>query len=214
MTENKETTSGVSTATSGAENGQVDSEGQTNFDSSNHSDTKDKSSDLVSKALKEKSNWRSKALELENKLKSFEDQRLEEKEQYKALAEQRLKEIQELRNTVTQTQQERERARKFNAVREHLVKMGLKQDRESLVFDKLLDVSDLVIDPDTNTVLGAEEKAKDFRKTYADLNLFGQRMPNVNQNAPAYSTQSTKSFKEMGRDELKEQLKQVFSSKS
>lgn len=205
MSEKNTASSGAVTATSGAEGkvetdqSQVETSGSTKPDSA-----------FVEKLLKEKRNYASKAAELETQLKSMKDERLVEKEQYKQLAEQRLKTIQELEAKVQTDQALRDKARKLAAVKKHLAQMGLRPEHEELALNKLLDVEDLVIDPDTQAVLGAEEKAKVFRQNYGTLGIFGQKAPGVNQNAPAGSMTTPKSAKDMTKKELMEKLKGTF----
>lgn len=205
MSEKKAATSGAADATSGAsgegttEQTQVETSGSTKPESS-----------IVEKLLKEKRNYASKAADLESKLKAFEDERLVEKEQFKTLAEQRLKEIQELKTRVQQDQAMRDKARKLAAVKKQLVQMGMRAEHEELVLNKLLDVEDLIIDPETQAVLGAEEKAKAFRQSYATLGIFGQKAPGVNQNAPSTSTAGPKSVRELSKKELMDKLKDTF----
>jgi len=205
MSENKAATSGAANATSGA-----DGEVKTDQSHGEASGSPKGDPSIVEKLLKEKRNYASKAADLEAKLKMFEDERLVEKEQFKTLAEQRLKEIQELTNRVQQDQALRDKARKLAAVKKQLVQMGLRPEHEELALNKLIDVEDLVIDPDTQAVLGAEEKAKAFRQSYSTLGIFGQKAPGVNQNAPAAGSTTPKSVRELTKKELMEQLKGTF----
>lgn len=142
----------------------------------------------VDKILKEKQNYASRVKELEAKLSELEEGKLQEQNQYKELAEKRLEQLKELETFKTQTMEQMERVKKVSAVKSHLKSLGLKPEHEDVALNKLLDVSKLMVDPDTGVVLGAEELAKEFRTTYAGLGIFGKNVPGTNHDAPSSSS--------------------------
>lgn len=205
MSENKHATSGAASATSGA-----DGEASTATTETESSGLEKVDRALYEKVLKEKRNTAAKNAELQDALKSFKDEQLKKEAQYKTLYEQTLKEKQELEAWKDQNRALQEKAKKFAAVKKHLMQMGLKPEHEDLALNKLLDVEDLVVDPETQVVLGAEEKAKSFRQTYSSLGIFGQKAPGVNQNAPSVGTASPKTIdSKMSREQILEVLKKT-----
>lgn len=211
MSEQSASTSGDASATSGAGEGVSNTQNSTG---STSGDSGKGGSSHTEKLLKEKRNAMTRVSELEQEIQRLRDEKLAEKEEYKTLAEQRFKRLQELESQVENDRKLRDKARKVSAVKKHLVGMGLKAQHEEIVLNKLLDVDDLVIDPDTNAVLGAEEKAKTFRQSFADLGFFGQAGPGVNQDAPQTSTTPSgangKSLRELSRDELAKQFAETY----
>lgn len=197
-------TSGATTTASGVVDGQVEPKTDPVGTSGSTGNVQ------LEKVLKEKRNAMQKIADLEAKLQASEEAKLTEQEQFRTLAEQRLKRVEELEAKIATTDKVMEKAKKVAAVKKHLSVMGLKSEHEDLALNKLLDVEDLMLDPDTGTVLGAEEKAKTFRQTYAGLGIFGKQGPGVENNAPSLNVNSTKSAREMSRDELVNQLKQVI----
>lgn len=191
-------TRGDATATSGAgENGNTD-----------HSSS---GNDFAAKVLREKQNAMKRIAELEAKLSEVEETKLNENEQYKQLAEQRLKRLESLETELTTYKSKMERAKKVSAVKKHLSQLGLRPQHEDLVLGRLLDVDDLVVDPDTGVVLGADEKAKTFRQQYADLNLFGSDSPRASHQASVSSQSINRNLKEMSKGDLLQELKDSLS---
>lgn len=216
MGETNASTSGDAAATSGAADGGV--KGTQSNQQSTSGDSGSGGTSHTEKLLKEKRNAMSRVAELEAQIQSMKDEKLTEKEEYKTLAEQRQKRVQELEQQVTADKKLREKARKVSAVKKHLVSMGLQPKHEEIVLNKLLDVEDLVIDPDTNAVLGAEEKAKTFRQSFADLGFFGKQGPGVNQDAPLVPDGNSSNsgtggdLSKLSREQLRDKLADTFKN--
>lgn len=204
--EEKVSTSGGATATSGA-----GEKGNTTQNLDNNSSQAEGKSAFAEKVLREKQNAMKRIAELEAKLTAAEEEKLAENEQYKQLAEQRLMKLQSLESEMTTFKSKMEKAKKVSAVKKHLNQMGLRPQHEDLVLGKLLDVDDLVIDPDTGAVLGADEKAKTFRQQYADLNLFGSGSPRASHQASISTESINKNWKELSKADLLKELKDNLS---
>ena len=205
MSETTASTSGDASATSGAE-GQANAQVE-----STSGDETSVPKSHAEKILKESKNKSARIAELEAQLKGLEEAKLEEQQQWQTIAEKRGQELEQLKSKVELHDKTVEKARKVAAVKTHLVKMGLRPEQEELALNKLLDVNDLVVDPDTGAVLGAEEKAKLFRQEYGGLGIFGSQVPGVNQNAPV-GTHKPKSANEMSKEEIMAQLRALPKS--
>ncbi len=153
------------------------------------------------KILKESKNKSLKIDELSAKVQELEDAKLTDDQKWQALAERRGEENTELKTKIQTWETTAEKDKKLNAVKRHLRAMGLKPEKEALVLEKLIDVSTLIIDPDTKAVLGAEELAKSFRQEHADLGVFGRQVPGVNQDAPRLDSGVTHSFEDKTKKE-------------
>ena len=195
-----DSTSGESTATSGAVTGDNQTENTTSTSGEGVPKTH------VEKILKESKNKSAKIAELEAKLNEIADSQLNEQQQYKELADKRLARIQELEAKDQATRQREEKARKLSAVEKHLSVMGLKPEHKDVVLGRMLEVEDLIIDPDTGAVLGAEDKAKDFRQQFGNLGFFGKAIPGTDSSAPQ-GQGTPKSVNNMTTDDIKAQLR-------
>lgn len=205
--DNNVSTSGDTTATSGAVDGQI---AQTEVDSSQ--DTSGSSEGTIPKShlekvLKEKRNLSAKLAELENAIKSREEQDMLANNQHKEVADLHREENRKLKAELEAREQMLVKAKKVSALKKHLVQMGLNTQYEELVLNKLVDVDDLVIDPETGAVLGAEDKAKRVRQDFAGLGgLFGGNVHRVDQSAPVGQAAS-KPIQQMTQEEIRAQLK-------
>lgn len=137
---------------------------------------------LVEKALKEKENWKAKALELEAKFQETEKAKLEEQQKFKELADIYKKKSEELEARIRDQQEREVKATKLNALKSELGKMGIKQDKLELAF-KLAPIDSLKYDMDNQIVLGADEVAKQLKDQTPEW--FGVSAAQVNQQAPA-----------------------------
>jgi len=178
MTTPNQSTSGDNSGTSG---------------SGGNGDNKDKTytQDFVDKLKGELGNYRQKTEGLQNQLnelqKTIESQKtqdLEKKNEYKTLYEQQVKKANELTEKLNGLTEAQTGNRKKDALTKHLFKLGLD---EKYLDDalKLASVKNLSIDPDTNTVFGAEEEAKSFFEKYKSLGFFkGKGKVPANHDAP------------------------------
>lgn len=203
MSNSQESTSGDSTVTSGTVGDVVNTGTTTSGVVSDSSDDNSALKGHAEKILKESKNKSARIADLENQLLNLKDAKLNEQQQFKQLAEQRLQQIQELESKTQAHELQVEKAKKLSSVKNHLVAMGLRPEHQELALNKLLDVEDLMVDPDTGSVLGAEDKAKNFRQQYDSLGIFGKHVPGVNQDAAKQGTMN-KSVKDMSKKELQE----------
>ena len=193
-------TSGDAPATSGAVKGESEADSDQTSTSGEAVTTVPRAH--ADKILKESKNKTLKIDELTAKVQELEDAKLTDDQKWQALAERRGEENTELKTKIQTWEITAEKDKKVKAVKNHLLALGLKPEKEALVLDKLIDVSTLVVDPDTGAVLGAEELAKQFRQEHADLGVFGRTVPGVNQDAPRIQSGGSHSFKDKTKEEL------------
>lgn len=137
---------------------------------------------MVEKALKEKENWKAKAMELEAKFQETEKTKLEEQQKFKELSDIYKAKSEQLELQIKAQQDREVKATKLNALKSELSKMGIKQDKFELAF-KLAPIDSLKYDADNQIVLGADEVAKQLRDQTPEW--FGVSGAQVNQQAPA-----------------------------
>lgn len=145
---------------------------------------------FVEKLKREQSNWRARAKELESKLREREEHELKEQNKYKELFEARSKELETARTQLTEYQERMRQARKMSAVKSELQKLGIRPGKEEVAF-RLMDLKEVAIDDDTDTVIGADQVAKSFYDQYNDLGIWGSKVPRVAHQAPASNQQAT-----------------------
>lgn len=180
MSDIKKAASGAVTDTSGS----VTDETSTSGDAPSRG-----SDDLVLKLKKEKENWRTKALELETKLKTQEETELKAKENYKQLYEAEKKARETVHSELESLRQKEKQAKVNSALRKELFKYGLAQEHLETAL-KLIDRDVVQLDPDTDVVIGAELAAKNFHEKNSALGFFKKVGTGVNQ---VGSTQTMKS---------------------
>lgn len=179
MTTPNQSTSGDKSGTSGS-GGDGDNQNKETY-----------SKEFVEKLKGELSNYRTKTTtlenevtELKNKFSSAETEELKKKNEYKTLYEQQLAKNKELTEKLTGMSEAQSGNKKKEALTKHLFKLGLE---EKFLDDalKLASIKNLQIDPDTQTVFGAEEEAKNFFEKYKNLGFFrGKGKVPANHDAP------------------------------
>ena len=201
MTDNKSATSGASSDTSGSEELETSSSGDAKKTPDKH----------VEKLLKEKDNWKTRALTLETKLKDVEESELKAKENYKQLYETANTRAENLKKEL-ESFKEKEKSVKVNtAIVKELYKFGLAPEHAETAL-KLFDRGSVNLDPDTLVVVGAEEAAKSFHEKHSSLNFWKKSGPGVNQNGfNGSSNNNTKELRRMTLDEKYEALRKQKS---
>lgn len=212
MEENSQATSGAESTASG-----VDNENEAPSSTSGEPGANGYPSHFVEKVKKEKDNYakqaadlKAKLAELEAKLNSSAEQKLAEKEQYKTLWEQEKTRRTELEQFVQKTKAEKVESTKRDAVKKHLFDLGLRPEKEDVVF-RLMDLSNVMVDDETLAVIGAEEAAKALYEKHNDLGIFKHASPKVShQAAPSRQVGlETEKPKISSKEELIAQLKQL-----
>jgi len=185
-------TSGANSVTSGADQTNSESATEQSQATSGVSDNEAAGSHpqtFVDKLRKEKENTTRKNVDLQEQLASLQQQIAEAKEsdlqkneQYKELwsKEQDKRRVAEesfssLQNKVTD-------GKKMSAIRDELFKRGLNPLHVESAF-RLMDANQVMIDPDTGVVIGAEDAAKDFHEQFQSLGFFGHPVPGVSHQA-------------------------------
>lgn len=171
MSDKTKATSGAITDTSGS----VTDETSTSGDAPSRG-----SEEIVLKLKKEKENWKTKALELEGKLKERDESELKAKEDFKKLYEAEKKTRETVSAELEMLRQEKVQAKLNSAIRKELLKYGLAPEHTETAL-KLFDRSQVTLDPDTNVVVGAELAAKSFYEKHAALGFFKKPGTGVNQ---------------------------------
>lgn len=171
---------------------------------------------FVDKLKKEKDSKVRQIAELTQRLESLEQERdqsqvkdLEEKEQFKTLYEQEKTRRSEIEQRLGSLQTAMVEARKKSAVKKELLKLGLDPVREDIAF-RLIDTSAVIVDDETNVIIGAEDVAKAFYDQNKDLGIFGRQTPGVSHQAPQRTGGTRKNTREMNSNELKEVIKSTF----
>lgn len=207
------TTGGVGNATSGADGTKTENSVDNNESSGGDQNYP---AHFVDKLKKEKTNL-AQALDkqkaeiesLRNELKSQTEQKLTEKEEYKTLWEREREERAKIQDQLNTMSGQIRQSRKRSAVRRELEKLGLNSKYADEAF-KLVDLESVVVDSDTEAVIGAEEAAKSFYTQYSNLGFFAGQKPGVDQRAPQTDTVSTKTdLKKMSREELDAYIKSL-----
>lgn len=196
MSDTNTATSGAKSDTSGSDESQASTSGGV-------SGTSDK---LSAKLMKEKENWKSKALELEQKLNEVTESELKAKENYKQLYEVEKTSKESLKKEL-ESFKEKDKSLKVNsAIVKELYKFGLAPEYAETAL-KLFDRNAVNLDPDTQVVVGAEEAAKVFHEKHAGLNFWKKAGTGVNQNGFVGNTQQTKELRKMTLEEKYEALR-------
>jgi hypothetical protein len=215
MSVNEQASSGA-VATSG---GVVDVNAVSNDQSSTSGG--DKSSEghypahFVDKLKREKENTAKKVHELQSQLDALKSQQvqaekdeLQKKEQYKTLWEQTEQKAQSLAQKLQEKELREVEAKKRNAIKQQLLKLGLNAQHEETAF-RLMNSSTVIIDDETGSVIGAEDAAKSFYDQYKTLGIFGKTGPGVSHTAPSMVNSSSKDLSQMNLEELKEAYRKV-----
>ena len=175
MSDNEMATSGATVETSGsAKNTESATSG---------ADKSTYDSDFVQKLKKEKDNWKAKAEELALKSKAEHEDKLKSQMQFKELYESQKKATEEALAQKRELEAEITKTQIAAKVRGELAKLGMAQEYAEDAF-RLMDWKLVSLDPETKTVIGAEEAAKAFHERYNGLGFFKKGSAGVNHNAP------------------------------
>lgn len=145
--------------------------------------------DFVEKLRKEKENL-SKAVSsmqeqltaLQKEKQSKEETDLQSQNKFKELYEAHKVKSEGLEKELNSVKETIVEGKKNSALRTELVKLGLDEANLEAAF-KLLDKKHVQFDPNTGTVLGADEAAKSFHQAYSSLGFFKKQTPGVNNTA-------------------------------
>ena len=205
-------------ATSGADqstSGDLDNNTTQTATSGAASENEQVSRKAYEKALKEKSNASRHNLELRNELDALkaklaegEENRLQEQNQYKELYEQTRTKLEESQGKHSALLDQIETGKKMSAVKSELMKRGMNPEHEATVF-KLMDTSEVMLDPQTGVVIGAEDAAKSFHEQFKDLGLFGHKPVGVSHNAPTNNVNSDEDLNSLSQSEIMARLKSL-----
>lgn len=136
---------------------------------------------VIDKLKKEKANWQTKANELESQLKEFQEKNKPDPSRNDVV--QKLQsENQALQNRLKETEEKEVRRRKAGAVQDELLKLNLDPKFQNDVL-RLADLAEVVIDPDTQTVIGATEVAKKVYEKFKGTGFFKQNPNRPNHQA-------------------------------
>jgi len=172
----EQSTSGDTSATSGAENG----------NGSATSGAQSYPADFVEKLKKEKENLAKANLATKQELESLkaasqqrEQQELEQKQEFKKLYEAEKAKSESAAKELAAMQERIKQATINTAIRSELVKRGLDEAHVETAL-KLVDRQAVAVDPATNAVVGADEVAKKFHEAHATLGFFKKGGAGVN----------------------------------
>jgi len=202
-------TSGANTTTSGvdATNSVTD---QSTTEATSGAEARDT---VIDKLKREKNNYAASNAEIRKELDEMkrlhaesQESELQSKEQYKELWEQSKEELQKVKGEHESLNLKITEGKKMSAVKEELRKRGLNPHNEVHAL-KLMDVSQVLIDPETGTVVGAEDAAKDLHEQLKDSGFFGQAVPGVSHQAATVNKPSGKPLSEWSQDEIRAALK-------
>ncbi len=149
-------------------------------------DDKAAASALIDKLKKEKINWQTKAGELETRLKEFEtnnsgDKTTANKEFVTKLQGEKA----QLENKLRDFEEKAVKGRKAAAIQDELLKLNLDPKYQADVL-RLVDLNEVLVDPETQTVVGATDAAKKVFDKYKGLGFF----KNVDQKKPNHKAPS------------------------
>lgn len=130
--------------------------------------------DFVEKIKKEKDNHKSAREAAEAELKRFKDEELKAKEQYKSLYEQTQKELEEKKSELNAKDQMINQGKLNSAINAELLRAGIDPTKIEIA-KKLINKDSVLLDKDTQVVIGAAEAVQAFVKEHSDLNLFGNK---------------------------------------
>lgn len=129
------------------------------------------SREAYEKVLREKENTQKRIRELEEQTTSSENSALEAKKEFEKLYQKERERAENLDKRLKGLEEGTKTQRKRDALTKELFALGL---NEKLVDDalKLADLSTVVFDAETSTVVGAKDAAKQFHEKYQTLGLF------------------------------------------
>jgi hypothetical protein len=175
----------------------------------------------IDKLLKEKQNAmkglnhvKSENDILKEKLKEYEEKELLSTQQHEKFIELQKTEISELKSKLDNYQTRELEGKKSLAILGELKKLGfVENDSNKEIAMKLLDRTNVEIDPNSNVVLGADMAAKLFYDKYNSLGIFGKAsVKTSNQSVNYTGAIKEKSVSEMNDNEKKIRLKESLSN--
>lgn len=149
-------------STSGGSSGTSGSDDKTNK-------TYDK--EFVDKLLTEKNNYKAKADKLEKEADDAKRKSLESANDYKAIADSERQKREALEKEVKEAKENTVKTRKKEAVTKSLLAIGLEPKYLETAL-KLVNTNNVHVDPETQTVYGADDVAKEFYKENSGLGYF------------------------------------------
>ena len=170
---------------------------------------------FVDKLRKEKDNTVRKNVELQNQLDALTQQvaesktsELEKQEQYKELWSQSEEKRKAAEDRFTSLESKVTDGKKMSAIRDQLLRRGLNPEHEKSAF-RLMDVNQVMVDPDTGAIIGAEDAAKDFHEQFKSLGFFGHPVPGVSHQATTVNKPQGKSLDSLSKEEIMAKLKEL-----
>jgi hypothetical protein len=136
---------------------------------------------LIDKLKREKINWQTKASELETRLKDLETKKQDDPNS-KELVQKLSSENQTLAARLRESEEKDTKRRKAGAIQDELLKLGLEPKFQSDVL-RLVDLAEVVVDPETQTVVGATDAAKKVFEKYKTLGFFKVDQKKINHQA-------------------------------
>lgn len=136
---------------------------------------------VIEKLKREKINWQSKANDLESRLKDLEAKSVPDPSQ-KELVQKLQGENQALNSRLKDTEEKNTMRRKAAAVQDELLKLNLdpKFQNDAL---RLIDLADVLVDPETQTVVGASDAAKKVYEKFKETGFFKKSVNRPNHSA-------------------------------
>jgi hypothetical protein len=163
---------------------------------------------FVDKLKKEKAHVKAQLDELRSKLESSEKAELEKQAKFRELWEAEQNKRQEAETQLAQLRETITQGRVVGAVKRELDKLGLRPEAGDAVM-KLVDTKGVMLDEDTNTVLGAEDAAKTFFESYKTLGFFGGAGKPTGDHRAPLSTPQSKTLDQMSVKEKLNYLAQM-----
>jgi hypothetical protein len=155
----------------------------------------------VEKLLKERNNYKARALESEAKLKSFEEKSLIENEEFKTLAESKTKELEEERKEKQRLLDLVATGKKTAALKSELAKLGIGETYVNQAV-KLANLDDIKVDSEFNAVVGADAVAQSIKEAVPVLFGSNERVSN---SAPEGTTEklTLEAYKKLSPEDKK-----------
>lgn len=169
------------------------------------------SKDFVDKLMREKNNWREKALGEEAAKKKYEEEKLLAEQKYQEVAELKEREASDWKSKYEHTQKVITDSVKTNSIKKELHKLGMSASYMDHAI-KMIDLGSVKIDPDTNTVYGHESAANQIKEMFPPL--FGVTMASVDHSAPnvEHKNIDIDAWKNMSHDDKIKYEEQLYKS--
>ena len=168
-------------------------------------DTRTYTSDFVEKMKKEKENWRTKAMTLEDEKKKLEESELLRQQRFQEHSEIKTKEAKEWQEKYSKLQADLITSKKTIKVKEELAKLGAKPEHINELV-RLVNYENIKYDTDTDAVYGFDVEARVLQEKLTPL--FGSSGPRVDHGAPG-GTVSKLTYDEWMKLPIKEKTKRL-----